>query len=200
MHRHVGGVSTHSRPKAAALTSNSKAHKLPVSTHSRLKAAARRSATLPAVNAGFNSQPPEGGCHSVAPRKVYPAVSTHSRPKAAAYCTLLCASACQSFQLTAARRRLRRIEVARGFVDAVSTHSRPKAAASLRNRPRPHNPTFQLTAARRRLPTGSTVTATGGMVSTHSRPKAAAYSCLPLSHMTRGFNSQPPEGGCVYGS
>ena len=54
----------------------------------------------------FNTQPPEGGCSSVGPFLGRKFVSTHSRPKAAAF-----------FQ------HLRRINL------AVSTHSRPKAAA-----------------------------------------------------------------------
>ena len=34
-------------------------------------------------------------------------------------------------------------------------------------------------------------------VSTHSRPKAAGINPHKLNRTTRGFNSQPPEGGWV---
>ena len=58
------------------------------------------------------------------------------------------------------------------FVD-VSTHSRPKAAA------------FVMTAAAAPCP-----------VSTHSRPKAAARVRAIREASRKGFNTQPPEGGC----
>ena len=59
------------------------------------------------------------------------------------------------------------------MIDYVSTHSRPKAAARL---------SFPATPS--------------SIVSTHSRPKAAAHN-LPLANANpRGFNTQPPEGGC----
>ena len=101
-------VSTHSRPKAAAKGTDLTLKSWLVSTHSRPKAAAsllnNRCGTLRSFNTQppeggcqfcpaqlgsvlcFNTQPPEGGC-----RKVFNAylkgvaVSTHSRPKAAAY-------------------------------------------------------------------------------------------------------------------
>ena len=34
-------------------------------------------------------------------------------------------------------------------------------------------------------------------VSTHSRPKAAAHGLIQLKRRRRGFNTQPPEGGCL---
>ena len=102
----VYSVSTHSRPKAAALLLFAHRNKTQVSTHSRPKAAAANPATtaskrvfqhtaarrrlrqiaqhiFPTVC--FNTQPPEGGCIS----------SPASPPKK------------QPFQHTAARRRLR---------------------------------------------------------------------------------------------
>ena len=98
-------VSTHSRPKAAAEPIKQAAQINLVSTHSRPKAAAyshyknrpfyqfqhtaaRR--RLPhglfyRVKGGcFNTQPPEGGCSIDVLKDVLNAVSTHSRPKAAA--------------------------------------------------------------------------------------------------------------------
>ena len=56
-----------------------------VSTHSRPKAAAALPYNKLTVHTSFNTQPPEGGCHSevfITPKAL--AVSTHSRPKAAA--------------------------------------------------------------------------------------------------------------------
>ena len=101
---------------------------------------------------GFNTQPPEGGCpttlntlaqngkfqHTAARRrlplaradaKAATGVSTHSRPKAAAYVTTSIRRCCP-----------------------VSTHSRPKAAAASRRFTTAHRDAFQHTAARRRLP------------------------------------------------
>ena len=80
------------------------------------------------------------------------------------------------FQHTAARRRLPSGEILVRPLLPVSTHSRPKAAA----------------AAPSKIPTHQ-------KVSTHSRPKAAAQSFDLPGHATLGFNTQPPEGGCVAG-
>ena len=160
-----------------------------VSTHSRPKAAAVSRSAAPAA-ACFNTQPPEGGCFSCFGRGFRQPVSTHSRPKAAGIRGASTAptfrfntqppeggwpnpcptSAVGLFQHTAARRRL---GIAADTVTepGVSTHSRPKAAEYW------YAPTlpatlFQHTAARRRLSIGT-------------RPR-----CPP-----RCFNTQPPEGG-----
>ena len=78
-----------------------------------------------------------------------------------------------SFQHTAARRRLRGKANKHLGKAMVSTHSRPKAAASIT------------------LPDGNAF-----KVSTHSRPKAAARFLITSAMGLRGFNTQPPEGGC----
>ena len=39
----------------------------------------------------------------------------------------------------------------------------------------------------------------GSLVSTHSRPKAAATRISTRGTLRRGFNTQPPEGGCRRG-
>ena len=144
----------------------------------------------------FNTQPPEGGCakcqegkvrenlfqHTAARRRLpiccgkclaLTNVSTHSRPKAAAY-FLVKNATLEKFQHTAARRRLRlaidehfgklkmfQHTAARrrlphqprciGSVRKVSTHSRPKAAASHLQTSLQSPHLFQHTAARRRL-------------------------------------------------
>ena len=77
-------VSTHSRPKAAALQNVYYAPNMEVSTHSRPKAAAQYDAYERAVQN----------------------VSTHSRPKAAASIGLISVPMNSAFQHTAARRRL----------------------------------------------------------------------------------------------
>ncbi len=55
-----------------------------VSTHSRPKAAAILDVLLRLEKEGFNTQPPEGGCAVSRPDWLFVNVSTHSRPKAAA--------------------------------------------------------------------------------------------------------------------
>ena len=57
----VVAVSTHSRLKAAVQTGYTSAIGKVVSTHSRLKAAEVRLYVYLPI-AGFNTQPPEGGC------------------------------------------------------------------------------------------------------------------------------------------
>ena len=58
----VHPVSTHSRPKAAARDDLTVRAKFDVSTHSRPKAAACAASNFLLLVAGFNTQPPEGGC------------------------------------------------------------------------------------------------------------------------------------------
>ena len=55
-------VSTHSRPKAAASRVGMLAQQYAVSTHSRPKAAAFFSDVMLRGTCSFNTQPPEGGC------------------------------------------------------------------------------------------------------------------------------------------
>ena len=57
---------------------------------------------------------------------------------------------------------------------------------------------FQHTATRRRLPKDGIFTATFEVVSTHSRPKAAANVKSITIRKWPGFNTQPPEGGCLF--
>ena len=56
---------------------------------------------------------------------------------------------------------------------------------------------FQHTAARRRLHLEPIIADRVNAVSTHSHPKAAAFSEIFFEDFKRGFNTQPPEGGCV---
>ena len=146
------GVSTHSRPKAAA--------KPPTTITTKMwfqHTAARR--RLPDFNRQFD--PITKFQHTAArrrlrtprpPKRFADSVSTHSRPKAAAdhpsrrhlrHCcfntqppeggcrsSIPTAFAALLFQHTAARRRLRPNVIGISENLAVSTHSRPKAAAS----------------------------------------------------------------------
>ena len=130
-----------------------------------------------AVVNSFNSQPLEGGCAGITQGVFQRLVSTHSRSKAAARWwwqprrqgqvsthSRSKAAATQrrpmwrvpQFQLTAARRRLRREGMDILTTTGVSTHSRSKAAAATG------------------LPGGD-----GDIVSTHSRSKAAATAYQP---------------------
>ena len=105
-HHHVQEtqVSTHSRPKAAAIAFDSPCMN-PVFQHT----AARRRLLhhLPKAQtvSRFNTQPPEGGCGA----------DTYDVEVYA------------GFQHTAARRRLHH-QGRTAWADSVSTHSRPKAA------------------------------------------------------------------------
>ena len=65
------------------------------------------------------------------------------------------------------------IEMALNYL--VSTHSHPKVAAN-----------------------AVVYSVTIGTVSTHSHPKVAACCFSKLKPATWGFNTQPPEGGCVW--
>ena len=80
----------------------------------------------------------------------------------------------------------------------VSTHSRPKAAAPNSAWTHAKRATFQLTAARRRLHL-----ITDGTLSLYWFQLTAARRRLPIPVVIfltapQRFNSQPPEGGCVF--
>ena len=123
----------------------------------------------------FNTQPPEGGCAArLGGDVVYRAVSTHSRPKAAAF-----GGPCEQHGV------------------GVSTHSRPKAAAGTAPARAAHAKSFNTqppeggcldfaaeclvlqvvsTHSRPKAAAAARVLArAAGEVSTHSRPKAAAF-------------------------
>ena len=167
-------VSTHSRPKAAALVSRRITVASGVSTHSRPKAAAFCDPAAHWCLNGFNTQPPEGGCamsHLDRPAVV---VSTHSRPKAAAEDPRL----------------------AGDLHVVVSTHSRPKAAAWCLS---PHcfaNQMFQHTAARRRLPWPLSVPRKAALFQ-HTAARRRLPRSRNRSKTWACFNTQPPEGGCA---
>ena len=100
----IYNVSTHSRPKAAAMCNSQYRHGGKVSTHSR-PTAAGADGDVVAADTRFNTQPPEGGCFDDNGGCAGLVVSTHSRPKAADHRLILI-----------------------NPIMRVSTHSRPKAA------------------------------------------------------------------------
>ena len=123
----------------------------------------------------FNTQPPEGGCQRYDNCEQELAVSTHSRPKAAATKQSE-TRVLRLFQHTAARRRLPR-KLPRHANRYCGFNTQPPEGGC----PYPNvnfggNEVFQHTAARRRL---------------HHRP---AFPRQPPC-----FNTQPPEGGCPCG-
>ena len=80
----AGPVSTHSRPKAAAMAAlNVAATILSFNTQPPEGGCARSCSGGWGV-VGFNTQPPEGGCVDPIRDRAQALVSTHSRPKAAA--------------------------------------------------------------------------------------------------------------------
>ena len=104
-------VSTHSRTKAAAGFIAHVHRTWHVSTHSRTKAAAKSACNAATCSTGFNTQPHEGGCTIAenTSENQY-RVSTHSRTKAAAR-TLFNNAQFRTFQHTAARRRLPSLQI-----------------------------------------------------------------------------------------
>ena len=169
-----GAVSTHSRPKAAASLFYFRLQ-YPRFQHTaarrRLPAAAK---AVTAIARGFNTQPPEGGCNRAANRAANRAGFQHTAARRRLPTCSNSPLAELQFQHTAARRRL------------LDAHGEHEAATR-----------FQHTAARRRLPARVTKDLLHELVSTHSRPKAAASAKPANMSSSLGFNTQPPEGGCL---
>ena len=144
---------------------------------------------------GFNTQPPEGGWMGKRHIAHYANTFQHTAARRRLASSALNKPATLSFQHTAARRRLASLICSPHSSVLVSTHSRPKAAG---------------------VKSGCLPPAQA--VSTHSRPKAAGLSpgitmrpvsgfqhtaarrrlALPLMLIcfsSSRFNTQPPEGG-----
>ena len=124
----ISGVSTHSRPKAAAT-----AFCLQNCGREFQHTAARRrlhtSTLTPLGGTCFNTQPPEGGCPSRS-RSVSWIVCFNTQPPEGGCSIIGNILPCESrFQHTAARRRLHSSFDHMRCCLEVSTHSRPKAAA-----------------------------------------------------------------------
>ena len=124
---------------------------------------------------GFNTQPPEGGWTTKTGNDGSAAkVSTHSRPKAAGFLPLK-EQALRKFQHTAARRRL---------------------AQKLRRLKSDFK--FQHTAARRRLASNSSRLLLAGLFQ-HTAARRRLDGFHGASFRQARFNTQPPEGGWIFG-
>ena len=144
---------------------------------------------------GFNSQPPGGGwVGQVDCRRRYP-VSTHSRPEAAGTTGCSVIRDYDSFQLTAARRRLGDLCCERVSLGRVSTHSRPEAAGYHGVIDRLARAGFNSQPPGGGWPLSIVDIRAVGIVSTHSRPEAAGEQYFSVTMQHQGFNSQPPGGG-----
>ena len=144
----------------------------------------------------FNTQPPEGGCNNQSFASRILLVSTHSRPKAAAWGIVKILP--KSLVSTHSRPKA----AAWGIVkilpkSLVSTHSRPKAAAE-------HNSTlrgifimFQHTAARRRLHNPLAVLSHFKWFQ-HTAARRRLLFLVNRLNFIHCFNTQPPEGGCNF--
>ena len=123
-------------------------------------------------DAGFNTQPPEGGCKIALRISLILTVSTHSHPKVAANYISITED---------------------NFL--VSTHSHPKVAA-----PPNKKPAQWRAVSTHSHPKVAAIATVGmqpfGAVSTHSHPKVAAAQQRGNYSVARRFNTQPPEGGC----
>ena len=166
-------VSTHSHPKVAAQTKPGEDLYEDVSTHSHPKVAA----LLNRPHAGgiaFQHTATRRWLPSFTSSRYFSAnVSTHSHPKVAAFF-----HQCRS--VTANVSTHSHPKVAAGFFISiittikVSTHSHPKVAAIVECDIQDES-----------------------LVSTHSHPKVAAWRTWQSRFPETGFNTQPPEGGCV---
>ena len=142
-----------------------------VSTHSRPKAAASVRKVLQCLIFCFNTQPPEGGCPTVAQVCHRFAVSTHSRPKAAAQPICHGKRQTQSFNTQPPEGGCPLLKRVKGLFSCFNTQP-PEGGCDGK-------------------PDGNP----DGDVSTHSRPKAAAFYHY-FFELRLCFNTQPPEGGC----
>ena len=165
----------------------------------------------------FNTQPPEGGCldeaklswnlywfqHTATRRwlLVYlylmyftHTVSTHSHPKVAAFSFALGFTwwlvSTHSHPKVAAKSYCRILDG-----DKVSTHSHPKVAACLVYLLH-HYKLFQHTATRRWL-LKATATLLNTSTFQHTATRRWLPVIFPIYTSPKGFNTQPPEGGCA---
>ena len=124
----------------------------------------------------FNTQPRGGGCPVGGSSLIHGVVSTHSRAEATAYRQYVPPRHARRFNTQPPEGGCNDRRCEEYNTERVSTHSRPKAAANRFSQLLFILALFQHTAARRRL-------------------------LPPQQQLTRkhyGFNTQPPEGGCIY--
>ena len=144
-------------------------------------------------------------------------VSTHSRPKAAAFMTTSAKIRKACFNTQPPEGGCHITSASALFGDGFNTqppeggcnsipivnfisrsfNTQPPEGGCIHKSP--HKQTtnqFQHTAARRRLHDIEYLNANFNHVSTHSRPKAAATYPMLHNNTQNSFNTQPPEGGC----
>ena len=146
-------------------------------------AAARRRLAPPSRivpnDAGFNSQPREGGWPVTILPLAPESVSTRSRAKAAGCKPLKRKAKPFRFQLAAARRRLESYSIHRNKTNGFNSQPREGGWQALPP-PKSKKSAFQLAAARRRLVLLLNHAANIDIVSTRSRAKAAGTNKLLL--------------------
>ena len=209
-------VSTHSRPKAdahappyrpsfcctfqhTAARRRLHCYYSPIATKHRFQHTAARRRLLQILprqhqSACFNTQPPEGGCAKSRSIFFPLFVSTHSRPKAAAYLPRPVRPKSSRFNTQPPEGGCVAAVAKSYFGDAVSTHSRPKAAAKT-FADNGLDVAFQHTAARRRLHQPRGAASHGGGFNTQP-PEGGCGLARIATHYPYCFNTQPPEGGC----
>ena len=166
-----------------------------VSTHSRPKAAAVVRVKGAPGERRFNTQPPEGGCFDAAVVGILPVVSTHSRPKAAAVrhgAVRLPGDVSTHSRPKAAAKAIPLI-----LRNPLSFNTQPPEGGCIN----PASRITPRACFNTQPPEGGcddhARQGFDGRVSTHSRPKAAAGSQRRTQHGKVSFNTQPPEGGCL---
>ena len=172
-----GFVSTHSHPKVAAPGTREGVPKKEVSTHSHPKVAANTLGDSVGIDYVSTHSHPKVAAQTVFSAYRLLEVSTHSHPKVAA---------------TGSGRRC--------FCRCGFNTQPPEGGCGIRQSCFLNSTSFQHTATRRWLPARLRTLFHSRKVSTHSHPKVAAPIALPLSIPAWGFNTQPPEGGCISGS
>ena len=122
-------VSTHSRPKAAAIKVKIPSNYNPSFNTQPPEGGCFYTVAFWIVLNGFNTQPPEGGCRKNIFLLSAPSGFNTQPPEGGCVADFHTQNSLKRFQHTAARRRLRHLCHTKTNRDFVSTHSRPKAAA-----------------------------------------------------------------------
>ena len=165
------GVSTHSRPKAAAKNSQGGSF-VKAFQHTAARRRLPRCIQCERLKHGFNTQPPEGGCVSWFSLPFQAACFNTQPPEGG------CAFNIFSFALI-----------------QVSTHSRPKAAAMLSSQYRDERKGFNTQPPEG----GCFVLPTSKNLPSCFNTQPPEGGCMGRRRHRRSphcFNTQPPEGGC----
>ena len=144
----------------------------------------------------FNTQPPEGGCaHFTLRLRPVVRVSTHSRPKAAAKLPSGRSPRCMCFNTQPPEGGCP--PLTSRFLSSHSFNTQPpeggcaqafNGIAAMAE--------FQHTAARRRLPPTGATSGWWSMFQ-HTAARRRLLARAFAGGHGRGFNTQPPEGGCT---